>query len=844
MDAANTVRRRAPVPHLRPDLDLCKPTGVELVSGSRVVVMTDTGGVGKTLIGRLEKRGVSVLAIDDSPTAEQLNERIEQWRGQGAVQGVYWLPALDDEGPIAEMDLSSWREANRVRVKLLYATMRALYEDIGDPGTFLVSATRLGGLHGYDDEGASAPLGGAVTGFTKAFKREKPGALVKAVDFEASRKNAAFAELLIDETLRGPGVVEAGYKDGHRWSIGLEDIEIPENESGVVLDRDTVFVITGAAGSIVSAITADLATASGGTFHLMDLAPEPDPEDADLRRFTDDQEGLKREIFERLKEQGERATPAMVEKELGGIERRHVALSTIQTIEKAGGTAHYYSVNLLDGNAVGNVMKAIKEKSGRIGVLVHAAGLEISRTLPGKEPAEFDLVFDVKSDGWFNVISGAGDMALGAAVVFSSIAGRFGNAGQTDYGAANDLLCKVVSNLRLTSPKTHGIAIDWTAWGGIGMATRGSIPTIMKQAGIDMLPPEAAIPIVRRELTTGEARGEVVIAGSLGAMLEEFDEAGGLDTSEAGVFGAMMKSKGVMTERLVGMALYGGLTVETTLNPEKQPFLYDHQIDGTPVLPGVMGIEALVEAARLVFPGRYVGSIENVDFLVPFKFYRGEPRTVTVRATFQKEGDDVVANCRLVGTRKLHGRQEAELTNHFTARVRLVTVARQTAKRREVAGPVEEKLVGAGDIYKVYFHGPSYQVVERSWRAGDEVIGVFKKNLPSNHEPSELETLASPRLIELCFQTAGLSEMVGTSTMGLPHHIDQVDFLRPTADKPSTYFAAVTPDKTGSFDARVVDDKGNVYLTVRGYRTMQLPNPIEEGLLERLKTNMGATARL
>jgi len=440
-------------------------------------------------------------------------------------------------------------------------------------------------------------------------------------------------------------------------------------------------------------------------------------------------------------------------------------------------------------------------------------------------------------------MSGVGDMTLGAAVVFSSIAGRFGNAGQTDYSAANDLLCKAVSNLRVVRPKTHGVAIDWTAWGNIGMASRGSIPTIMKQAGIDMLPPEAGIPIVRRELTTGEGQGEVVIAGSLGAMLEEFDVTGGLDTSENGVFGTMLKSKGVMTERLVGMGLYGGLTVETTLNPKKQPFLYDHQIDGTPVLPGVMGIEALVEVARLVFPGRYVGSVENVDFAAPFKFYRGEPRTVIVRATFRKEGDDVVADCRLIGTRKLHGREEPETTTHFTAGVRLVTVAPKTAKSKEVAEPMEESLVGAGDIYKVYFHGPSYQVVERSWRAGDEVIGVFKKDLPSNHEPADLETLTSPRLIELCLQTAGLSEMAGTSAMGLPHHIDQVDFLRPTADKPSEYFAAVTSDKTGSFDARVQDKKGNVYLMVRGYRTMQLPNPIEKEFLERLKTNMGAEAK-
>src|ERR1035437_10898818 len=79
-------------------------------------------------------------------------------------------------------------------------------------------------------------------------------------------------------------------------------------------------------------------------------------------------------------------------------------------------------------------------------------------------------------------------------------------------------------------PATRGIVIDWTAWGGIGMATRGSIPKMMELAGINMLPPEAGIPMIRRELTGGETGGEVVVAQRLGIMLNEWDETGGLDT--------------------------------------------------------------------------------------------------------------------------------------------------------------------------------------------------------------------------------------------------------------------------------------------------------------------------
>src|ERR1035438_2226584 len=261
-DAANRIPRRVPVPTLRPPLAICKPTGVTLASGRRVVIMPDKSGVGDTLAERLQKMGVEVLRATDAPDNDTLANLLKGWLAAGPVHGVYWLPALDNEGDLITMNLASWHEALRVRVKSLYATMRILFEQIAAPGTFLVSATRLGGQHGYDEAGAIAPLGGAVVGFTKTYKRERLDAHVKAVDFEPERKPSELAEILIEETLRDPGAIEIGYKDGQRWTIGLQEQPAADGQPGLKLDSDTVFLITGAAGSIVSAITADLAAAS------------------------------------------------------------------------------------------------------------------------------------------------------------------------------------------------------------------------------------------------------------------------------------------------------------------------------------------------------------------------------------------------------------------------------------------------------------------------------------------------------------------------------------------------------------------------------------------------------
>jgi acyl transferase domain-containing protein len=279
------------------------------------------------------------------------------------------------------------------------------------------------------------------------------------------------------------------------------------------------------------------------------------------------------------------------------------------------------------------------------------------------------------------------------------------------------------------------------------------------------------------------------------------------------------------------------LTIETTLDPAKQPFLYDHKIGGTAVLPGVMGLEALVEAAKVIFPDLHVAAIENVNFLSPFKFYRDQPRAVIVHANFKQENNEIIAQCRFVGSRTLYGQAGPEVTTHFTATVRL---AENPAKAIKENAPVavEGAKIDASDIYRLYFHGPAYQVIKNAWRAGEEVVGLFAENLPANHEPKDLPTVIAPRLIELCFQTAGLWEMGTKSRMGLPYQIDRVTFLRNMSGKEDSMYTVVTPDANGAFDARVVDAKGNVYLKLQGYRTMELPEKIEADLLKPLQMMM------
>jgi acyl transferase domain-containing protein/NAD(P)-dependent dehydrogenase (short-subunit alcohol dehydrogenase family) len=832
LEEANRIPRRVPKPSLRPPLEMRKPTGVVLSEGSRVVVMLDEGGAGRELVRRLAEARVEPLVLEPGTDIAEMLAAIEAWKVAGPVEGVYWLPALDVEPALEQLDIMEWRELNRRRVKNFRAVMRALYEQIAGPGAFLVSGTRLGGLHGYGEDGATAPLGGAVTGFTKAYRVEQSlqeggrGLLVKAVDFEADLPNAQVARWLIAETLIDPGVVEVGYRHCLCYTINLADEPPAGDGEGLALNASTVAVVTGAAGGITSAIVADLAAAGCGIFYLLDLAPLPERDDPYVARLREGRDALKQALIDEARAGGQKPKPAEIDRRIAAVERQSAALAAVEAVEAAGGRALYRSLDLRDSDAVAAVIDEVRREHGRIDALIHAAGLLIDKMLPDKQPEQFDLVYDVKADGFFNLLKATQGMPIGACVSFSSVAGRFGNNGQSDYSAANDLLCKMTLAMPRWRPQTRAIAIDWTAWGGIGMAARGSVPQVMAALGVDMLPPECGIATVRRELLCGASHGEVLVAGRLGAWLEERDPTGGLDRERAAETLAALRPRYPMLGEVVAAPAHGGLRIETTLDPKEQPFLYDHAPDpGQPWLPGVMAIEALAEAAALTAPGYRVAAVEDVVMSGAFKFFRGEPRTLHLDVLLRPgHGTELLAEAVLKSvTQPAKAGLPAQIREHFSARVRLT---REAEAGGATALPPDrgELPIAAEEIYAAFFHGPAYRVVEGARVEADGALAMLANGLPPNASPADAETLMAPRLVELCFQAAALQSLKTRGAMAFPAGLKSLQVYRqePGPDGPRLWCRMRSCDED-TFDGEVVDETGAVYVGLEGFRTVARP---------------------
>jgi hypothetical protein len=275
--------------------------------------------------------------------------------------------------------------------------------------------------------------------------------------------------------------------------------------------------------------------------------------------------------------------------------------------------------------------------------------------------------------------------------------------------------------------------------------------------------------------------------------------------------------------------------VKTTLDPREQPFLDHHRIDGIAVLPGVMGMEAFAEAARLLAPDHHVVAVEDVVFAAPLKFYRDEPRTITVQAVLSPDGDGLVAHARLIAERALAGQSQPQTTVHFTGTVRLARSA-PAAERAKPAAAANGAVMSASQVYAFYFHAPAYQVVASAWRADDRSVAALADPLPDNHRPPGLPLATAPRLFELCFQTAGLWQAGLEDRLALPAHVGSARVLRDPETASGALHATARQIGPGRFDCAVVDAAGQVIVRLDDYRTVPLPTPIAEAVAANLRT--------
>ena len=182
----------------------------------------------------------------------------------------------------------------------------------------------------------------------------------------------------------------------------------------------------------------------------------------------------------------------------------------LEAIRAAGGTVEYRCVDVRDPAAFGGLLDELNAAGGITGV-IHGAGVIDDKLVRDKTPESFEKVFGTKVDSGLTLAERLAGKPVKFLVLFSSLAGRYGNRGQADYAAANEVLSKLALGLDRQWPG-RVVAMDWGPWGGVGMVA--DLEKHLVARGLQLISPETGPAFVVEELLFGrKGEPEVVIAG-------------------------------------------------------------------------------------------------------------------------------------------------------------------------------------------------------------------------------------------------------------------------------------------------------------------------------------------
>ncbi len=156
------------------------------------------------------------------------------------------------------------------------------------------------------------------------------------------------------------------------------------------------------------------------------------------------------------------------------------AQEVVEEIKKSGGEAVANGDDVSDWNGARNMIQQAIETYGKLDVLVNNAGILRDRMLVNMEEAEWDAVIKVHLKGTFAPArhasaywreqSKAGNPLDARLINTTSVSGIYGNAGQTNYGAAK-MGIAAFTIIAARELKRYGVTVNAIAPGALTRLT-------------------------------------------------------------------------------------------------------------------------------------------------------------------------------------------------------------------------------------------------------------------------------------------------------------------------------------------------------------------------------------
>ncbi len=461
-----------------------------------------------------------------------------------------------------------------------------------------------------------------VLGLMLAATQEYPSVLFRVIELDEDSEVAKALAYALDSD---SGLVEMNFHDNRGYGLQAEPVPLTVAKTGRLrLTPGDVVVLSGGVRGIGARLAKSLAAFQPRLVLLGrsdDLISQAESVDTSTSR-TD------------------------------GRVAREIATS-LQDLQEHGISAEYLRCDVSDSSQVQQAMTSIIERYGRIDGIIHGAGILQDAFLEFMSAEDFSAVVEVKLLGAWNLYHNARKHGLRFMFGLSSVAAIIGSAGQTNYCAANRAMSALLQRL---PGEVDGAGIVTRALmlppvSGTGMLDDPEIKELMKLKGLEhaFVDVSELSELFCRELFLTSAASSTRSAWiMLGRELPQLPatlaptgngENPAVPMTSAGVCFAAKDLPMIQTIDSLDLRA-GCLQAVRPIGTGFDLWLEDHRPYLTiehPLMSGIMAVEIMLEAAKLLYPYLQPLRIRRLSFRNLLECPAGTQREVRIR-------------CRLVST--------------------------------------------------------------------------------------------------------------------------------------------------------------------------------------------------
>ena len=525
-------------------------------------------------------------------------------RAHGIRAAIVAQPSADAEAVIHLGGLRSiaTRDEALAINRVLFADAQRVAAQFAERGGVFVTVQDTGGTFGLLTDPGLRAWSGGIGALAKTAAQEWTSAQVKAIDVAVGHRSPqAVAEQIADEVLAGGVELEVGLGSSHGRTTVVAGEQQVTTRTHRIGPQDVIVVSGGARGVTAGSVIA-LAQQTQAAFVLIgrtELSEEP----LEAQGLTTDAE-LKRALLASAAAQGLKVTPKQLEQQAQRILADREVRATLSALTAAGSRVRYAAADVRDTAQLGALLDSVRSEFGPITGLVHGAGVLADAPLHKKTLEGFDRVFETKVGGACALLDATANDALKVICLFSSVAARSGNVGQSDYAMANEILNKVaLAEQARRGPSCLVRALGWGPWDS-GMVTPG-LKAMFESRGISLIPLADGARAFAAEVLDGDTGSPEVTLGD-GVLA-------GLPTHPIPPEGRVARVVAHVTQ---------------------QPYLLDHRVQGNVVLPVVQAVEWFIRMAEACRPGHYVDQVLDLKVLRGVTLYE-----------FEKHGNPLLVRC-------------------------------------------------------------------------------------------------------------------------------------------------------------------------------------------------------